>query len=143
MTAPLTHHDRIAAILVLVVGVLTLGIATYFLFLRPPMLPEDAGFTGIPAGALPPRLAAWLSIVFRTWGGFVAGFGIVLVAIGTYLLTAATRVLRGGVALALVIAFARFLLSNIELKSDFLPFVVVASVLAAGAASALLVQALR
>jgi len=143
MTTPATRPDRIAGILVLVVGILTLGIAAYFLFLRPPMLPEDARFTGVPAGALPPRLGAWLTIVFRTWGGFVAGFGIVLVAIGAYLLTAAPRVLRGGVALALVVAFGRFLLSNIELGSDFLPFLVVVSVFAAAAGVALLVRALR
>jgi hypothetical protein len=128
---------------VVVVGALTLGIATYFLFLRPPMLPEDARFTGVPADALPPRLAAWLTIVFRTWGAFIAGFGIVLVAIGAYLLTAAPRVLRGGVALALIFAFGRFLLSNIELRSDFMPFLAVVAAFAAAAGVALLVRAPR
>jgi len=143
MTTRATRPDRLAGTLVLVAGILTLGIATYFLFLRPPMLPEDARFTGVPAGALPPRLAVWLTIVFRTWGGFVAGFGIVLVAIGAYLLTAASRVLRGGVALALVVAFGRFLLSNIELGSDFLPLLVVVAVVVAAATVVLLVRALR
>jgi hypothetical protein len=143
MTTPAPRPDRVAGILVLVVGILTLGIATYFLFLRPPLLPEDARFTGIRAGELPPRLATWLTIVFRTWGGFVAGFGIVLVAIGAYLLSAAPQVLRGGVALALIVAFGRFLLSNIELRSDFLPFLVVVAVFAAAAGVALLMRPLR
>ena len=143
MTTPATRPDRLAGILVLVTGILALGIATYFLFLRPPMLPEDSRFTGVSAGALPPRLAAWLTIVFRTWGGFVAGFGIVLVAVGVYLLTSAPRVLRGGVAVALVVAFGRFLASNIELGSDFLPLLVVVAVVVAAAAIALLLQAVR
>jgi hypothetical protein len=143
VTTPPTRPDRVTGLLLLLAGVLTLGIAAYFSFFRPPMLPEDARFTGVPAGALPPRLAAWLTIVFRTWGGFVAGFGIVLVAIAAYLMTGAPRVLRGGAALALVVVFGRFLLSNIELRSDFLPFLVAASVVAAAASLALLVRALR
>ena len=89
---------------------------------------------------MPPRLAAWLTIVFHTLGGFVAGFGIVLLTIGAYLLTAARGVLRGGVALALVVAFGRFLVSNIVLRSDFLPVLIAISAIALGAALALTLQ---
>jgi hypothetical protein len=46
-------------------------------------------------------------------------------------------VLRGGIALALVVAFGRFLASNIALRSDFLPVLVVISAVAAAAALAL------
>ena len=113
--------DRVAGFLVLAVGVLALGTAVYLRFLRPPMLPEDVRFTGVRADELPPQFAQWLTIVFHTWGGFVAGFGILLVTVGVHLLTPAPRVLRGGVALALVVAFGGFLASNLELGSDFLP----------------------
>lgn len=131
------RRERVAAVLLIVVGVLTLGVATYFLFLRPAMLPEDSRFTGVAADTLPPRLADWLTIVFHTLGGFVAGFGIVLLAIGGYLLTGAPGVLRGGVALALVVAFGRFLVSNIVLRSDFLPILIAISAVAVSAALAL------
>jgi hypothetical protein len=143
MTAPATRPERVASVLVLIVGVLTLGIAIYFLFVRPPMLPEDVRFTGVSESELPPPFAAWLTIVFRTWGGFVAGLGIMLIAIGAYLLVPRRRMLQGGIALAIVVAFGRFLLSNIELRSDFLPFLVVVSVVVAGTAVSLLVSALR
>jgi len=127
----------VAGVLLVVLGVLTLGVATYFMLLRPAMLPEDARFTGVAIDTMPPRLADWLTIVFLTLGGFVAGFGIVLLAIGGYLLTDAPRVLRVGVALALVVAFGRFLWSNVVLRSDFLPVLVAIAAVAAGAAFAL------
>jgi hypothetical protein len=118
-------------------------LAPFAVTVRPPMLPEDARFTGVSESELPPQFVAWLTIVFRTWGGFVAGFGIMLVAIGAYLRFSKRRVLQGGIALAIVVAFGRFLLSNIELRSDFLPFLVVVSVVVAGTAVSLFVSALR
>jgi hypothetical protein len=69
---------RIAGVLLVILGVLTLGTGAYFLFLRPAVLPEDLRFTGVDPKLLDPRMITWLGIVFRTWGGFVAGFGILL-----------------------------------------------------------------
>ncbi len=135
---PAAPRDRVAGGLLLAIGVLTLGTAIYFLFMRPPMLPEDARFTATTLDALSPRSGDWLTIIFHTMGGFIAGFGIVLAAIGVYLLTGAPRILRGGAALALVVAFGRFLFSNILLRSDFLPVLVAMSVVALAAALALL-----
>jgi hypothetical protein len=70
-TPPPSRRDRMAGLLLLAVGVLTVGVAAYFLFLRPPMLPEDIRFTGVSADTLPPQLGDWLTIVFHTLGGFV------------------------------------------------------------------------
>ena len=129
---------RVAGVLVLILGVLTLGTGTYFLFLRPPLLPEDLRFTGVDPKLLDPRMITWLGIVFRTWGGFMAGFGILLGAVGANLLTARERVLRWGATAAVLVAFGRFLFSNLILHSDHLPFIFAMFAIAVVAATQLI-----
>jgi hypothetical protein len=116
-------RERIGAILLLALGILTLGLGAYFSFFRPALLPEDLRFTGADPGLLDPRMVAWLGIVFRTWGGFLAGFGILLAAVGGNLLSARQGVLRWGAAAAVLVAFGRFLFSNLQLRSDYLLFI--------------------
>jgi hypothetical protein len=53
----------------------------------------------------------------------MAGFGILLGAVGGNLLSARQGVLRWGTASAVLVAFGRFLLSNLQLRSDYLLFV--------------------
>lgn len=115
--------DGIAGLLLLALGVLTLGMGLYFLFVRPAMLPEDVFFTGMEPSLLKPKMLEWLGIVFRTWGGFLVSFGILVLSMGAYMLTAAPASLRIGVALALPVAFGQFLASNIRLHSDYLLFI--------------------
>jgi hypothetical protein len=134
------RRDKVGGGLLLALGLLTLGTAIYFLAIRPPMLPEDTRFTGLAADAVSPRMADWLSIVFHTWGGFMAGFGILILGVAGYLMTLRPAFIRWGAAVAVVVAFGRFLASNIALRSDFLPFVVT---LAAFALLAALWLALR
>lgn len=76
------RKDLLGGALTTALGVFTLGIGVYFLFLRPSLLPEDIRHTGIDAATLPVAFVDWLGIVFSTWGGFIAGFGIVLLGIG-------------------------------------------------------------
>ncbi len=85
-------------------------------------------------------MADWLAIVFRTWGGFVAGFAILLISLGAHLSTSNARVLRWGAALAVIVAFGRFLASNIALGSDFLPFIIIIAALAVIAAMILILR---
>jgi hypothetical protein len=127
------RRDKVAGGLLLVLGLLTLGTAIYFLTLRPPMLPEDGRFTGIAPDAVPPRMADWLSIVFHTWGGFMAGFGILMLGVAGYMMTLRPAFLRWGTAVAIFVAFGRFLASNIALRSDFLPFIIALAVVGAAA----------
>jgi hypothetical protein len=128
-------RERAGGLLLLVLGVLTMGLGAYFSFLRPALLPEDLRFTGADPGLLDPRMVAWLRIVFRTWGGFMVGFGILLGAVGGELLSARRSVLRWGAAAAVLVAFGRFLLSNLQLRSDYLLFIAglfIAVIVAAG-----------
>lgn len=131
-------RERAVAGVVGVLGVLTLGLGLHFLFVRPPMLPEDFRFTGINPAELPERMADWLRIVFRTWGGFLAGFGVALVGVAAYLFTARRVPLCWAVAIGVVVAFGRFLLSNVVIRSDYLVFVAILFGLAVVAAAGMI-----
>ena len=121
--------ERVAAGLLGVLGVLTLGTGLDFLLVRPAMLPEDLRFTGVNLAELSARMSNWLGIVFRTGGGFMVGFGIVLIGVAVYLFTARRRRLYWATAISVVVAFGRFLLSNIEHHSDHLVFIAISSAL--------------
>jgi hypothetical protein len=129
------RRERIGGVLLLCLGILTLGTGAYFLFFRPALLPEDMRFTGADPRLLDPRMSTWLSIVFRTWGGFMAAFGILLGAVGANLLSARQGIVRWGAAAAVLVAFGRFFLSNLQLRSDYLPFIAGLFTIAAIAAS--------
>ncbi len=123
--------NRFAACLLMTLGVLTLGTGLYFMAIRPALLPEDVRFTGVDPNLLPPQFLEWLRIVFRTWGGFITGFGILLLGISAYLLTGQNAFLRYGIAAGLLVAFGRFVASNILIRSEYLWFIAVLFGLAA------------
>lgn len=114
---------KASVVLSVLLGILTIATGVYFMVLRPPMLPEDVRRTGVSPESLPPAFSQWLSIVFRTWGGFMVGFGVLLVSCGMYLWKGDRRWIRAGMASAAVVAFGSFLVSNVELRSDFLWFI--------------------
>jgi hypothetical protein len=117
------NNPRTLGRTLLLLGVLTVGTGVYFMLVRPPLLPEDLHFIGLAADAIPPAVPPWLSIVFRTWGGFVMGFGLCLLGQAGYFLTHREGWIRCGTALGVLIAFGSFLASNIQLRSDFLWFI--------------------
>lgn len=110
-------------IVVLAFGLLAVGTGLYFMALRPALLPEDLRFTGLHQPEVAPALARWLRIVFRTWGGFVVGLGLMVVGHGAAYLVNRPALSRIGMAAGCVFAFASFVLSNIQLRSDFLWFI--------------------
>jgi len=125
------RSERLGAALLMSLGILTIGIGIFISFFRPAMLPEDMRFAGVQSQLLSPQLVAWLRIVFQTWGAFIVGFGTLIVAIAVYLLTLRPLFLRLGVIMSIVVAFTRFLVSNIVIGSDFLWLVSVLSGIAA------------
>jgi len=65
-------------------GITLIGAGLYFLFLRPPLLPEDVRYMGLSAaelGTIRPRLEAWLTQVFRVMGGYVLATGVLTVTL--------------------------------------------------------------
>jgi hypothetical protein len=121
--ARLAGVNRHAAWPLLLLGVLTCGTGIYFMAFRPAMLPEDIRFAKLVPQAMPVEALEWLQIVFRTWGAFVVGFGILLTALACFVIKARPAFLRWGVPAALLVPFGRFFASNVALRSDYLWFV--------------------
>jgi len=102
-------------------GVWLVGLGLYFVFVRPPLLPEDVRYMGADANVVEaalPGLAAWLGKVFTVMGGFMATSGVLVTFIGWRVLP--TRPRGGAVALSLAGLLSVGLMSavNFVLHSD-------------------------
>jgi hypothetical protein len=121
--------QRPSVLLLALCGMIMIGIGGYFLFLRPPLLPEDLRFIGVasPATFAGVRLAAWLQKVFWVLGGFILTCGI-------YTTYSALVILRrrdkGSITLLSVTGVTSvgwFAFVNLLLGSDFrVPLVILA-----------------
>lgn len=106
------------------IGLVLIGLGAFLLLVRPGfvLLPEDVRFTRITPDQLRAAhdpLFDWIGLVFRSWGAFVMGFGILVAgtARGAY-----RRGERGAwltLAIAGIIPLSIFLGVNLALGSDF------------------------
>jgi hypothetical protein len=117
------RRGRAAWVIVVAFGLLTFGTGLYFMALRPALLPEDLRIIGLRPTEVAPALARWLRIVFRPWGGFVVGIGLVVLGHGAAQLVNRPALSRIDMAAGCVFAFGSFLLSNIQIRSDLLWFI--------------------
>ena len=63
-------------------GIWLIVLGLYFMFLRPPLLPEDLRYMGAGPGGIQsalPGLERWLHRVFTVMGGFMTGAGVLTV----------------------------------------------------------------
>ena len=103
-------------------GFWLIALGGYFMFLRPPLLPEDLRYLGSSATQvemLLPHLASWLQNVFTVMGGFMAGCGVLIVFVS---LRAVPQYVQGtGTALGITGLFTVATMSgtNFALDSDF------------------------
>ena len=103
-------------------GVILMGMGFYFVFLRPPLLPEDIRFMGATIGQIQntlPGLEPWLARVFGVLGGYMFASGLLTVYV------AATTFKTGRLGPLAVIAVSGFAsigwmaITNFVIDSDF------------------------
>ena len=94
----------------------------YFIFVRPPLLPEDVRYMALPAAqfdAVRPRLELWLGHVFKVMGGYVLATGVLTITLAAtsfraHHFGAAVGALIGGAASIGWMAYVNF-----AINSDF------------------------
>ncbi len=65
-------------------GFILIGLGLYFIFLRPPLLPEDLRYVGASLAQIQnilPDLEIWLSRVFGVLGGYMIATGLLTIYI--------------------------------------------------------------
>ena len=103
-------------------GIWLIGLGLYFMFLRPPLLPEDLRYMGISPSEIQstvPGLERWTHRVFTVMGGFMTGAGVLTILAATN--ASAVRGKWTWIALALAGLFmvGTMSLTNFQLDSDF------------------------
>jgi hypothetical protein len=109
-------------VLVAAWGLYQAALGAYFIFLRPPLLPEDlrfVAFTRVSAAELD-RLTGWLRLVFTVMGGQMAGVGVLAVLLASRLgRSPANRADLVGLAAAGAVSVGLMSAVNFLLASDF------------------------
>jgi hypothetical protein len=73
-----------SAIILSSAGLLLAGMGLYFIFLRPPLLPEDLRYVGTTISTIhdnTPGLSGWLQKVFWVMGGYIFTTGLLAIFI--------------------------------------------------------------
>ncbi|RWD72129.1 hypothetical protein [Mesorhizobium sp.] len=121
----MTWHRRswpFSAILLAVFGVALFCIGAFFMFLRPPLLPEDGRFVGLSLEQLQaelPRMASWLESVFQVLGGYAVASDILTVTVAVTSFRRHERWALLGVLAAGVASIGWMVVVNFVIGSDF------------------------
>lgn len=78
-----TNYFKLA---LLVEGIILIGMGTYFIFLRPAMLPEDYIYIGTNQQDIikhAPGITLWLDKVFSVLGGYIIATGLLIANIAS------------------------------------------------------------
>lgn len=103
-------------------GIALIGIGSYFIFLRPALLPEDARYIGASLPQLQataPNLSQWLGRVFRVMGGYILTTGIFTVYVARASFRKRTRGVSVLVALTGLTSIGWMTVVNFIIQSDF------------------------
>lgn len=99
-----------------------MSIGLYFIFLRPPLLPEDARFmdtTLAEIQAIAPGLTRWLQKVFWVMGGYIFTVGLLTIYIAFSSFQERTRVTFPIIAIAGLSSIGWMSGVNFIINSDF------------------------
>ena len=103
-------------------GVWLVGLGFYFIFLRPPLLPEDLRFMGTTLAQIRmavPGLESWLEKVFTVLGGFMAGAGVLSVFVAAVAMPTRSKSKSWAIALSGLLTVTLMSATNFALHSDF------------------------
>ncbi len=103
-------------------GVWLVGLGLYFIFLRPPLLPEDPRFMGTTLEQIRisvPGLEGWLQKVFTVMGGFMAGAGVLTVFVATVAMPLRLKGAAWALGTSGALTFVLMSATNFALQSDF------------------------
>jgi len=103
-------------------GIWLVSLGLYFIFLRPPLLPEDTRFMGSSVAqvrAAVPGLEGWLQRVFIVMGGFMAGTGVLTVFAACVATPLSLRGTAWAVAMSGTLTVGLMSAINFNLHSDF------------------------
>ena len=99
-----------------------MGMGLYFIFLRPPLLPEDARYIGTTLAdiqAVAPGLVGWLQKVFWVLGGYIFTAGWLTIYIAFSSFQERTRVAFPIIAIAGLSSIGWMTSVNFIINSDF------------------------
>jgi hypothetical protein len=103
-------------------GLAVIGVGLYFIFLRPPLLPEDLRYLALPAAQLDivtPRLSMWLAHVFTVLGGYAVATGVLAVTLAATSFRARSRGAATGAAIGGAASIGLMAAVNFSIASDF------------------------
>ena len=103
-------------------GFILIGVGLYFIFLRPPLLPEDLRYIGASLAQVQnalPDLQIWLSRVFGVLGGYMIATGLLTI----YIAATSFRIGKlGAITVVCVSGLASIgwmIITNFMIGSDF------------------------
>ena len=103
-------------------GVLLAGMGMYFIFLRPPLLPEDSRYIGSSLSAIQnsiPGLSGWLQKVFWVMGGYIFTTGLLTMYMAQTTFGTRTKGAFIIVLIAGITSIGAMTTVNFILQSDF------------------------
>ena len=103
-------------------GTILVFLGLYFVFLRPPLLPEDLRFMGttlVEVQAITPGLVIWMHYVFGVMGGYMFATGLLALCLAVTTFRARVRGVAVVVALAGLASIGLMAIVNFIIGSDF------------------------
>jgi hypothetical protein len=103
-------------------GIILIAVGCYFLFLRPALLPEDVRYMNLSSAelqSLGPRLASWLTHVFRVMGGYMMATGVLALTLAVTAFRQRSSWALAGALVAGLASIGWMTAVNFMINSDF------------------------
>ena len=117
-----TQRRSVSAWMFTFCGVWLIGLGLYFIFLRPPLLPEDLRYMKVGPGEIQfaaPGLERWLQKVFKVMGGFIAGAGALTLLVARNKCAVSEKWNRLILVVVGALTVGLMSITNFQIHSDF------------------------